>query len=106
MNKFLKTLDEFRNHPGDSLSYVNIQSFVSKPNDMNVVSLVNFDIDEEIDGYTSEEIIELIHYLQYIKDRLDTIEESDNSPGLFDRGEIDGKEDIEGEEETNTRGMG
>tara|TARA_R100001509_G_scaffold163727_2_gene138991 strand:+ start:269 stop:571 length:303 start_codon:yes stop_codon:yes gene_type:complete len=100
MNKNLQTLDEFRNHPGDPLSYVNIHGFISKPDGQNIVSLVNIDTEEEIDGYTSEEISEIILYLQYIKTRLDTIEESENSPGLFDGGDDNAKE------ETNTRGMG
>ncbi len=100
MNKNLQTLDEFRDHPGDPLSYVNIRGFISKPDGQNIVSLINFDTEEEIDGYTSEEISEIILYLQYIKTRLDTIEESENNPGLFDGGDDNAKE------ETNTRGMG
>ena len=49
MNKNLQTLDEFRDHPGDPLSYVNIHGFISKPDGQNIVSLINFDTEEEID---------------------------------------------------------
>ena len=96
----IKTLDEFRDHPGDPLSYANINAYATKPENEWLVSLVGFDIDEEIDGYTKEELNEIILYLEYIKSRLDIIEDSEKTPGLFDGGDKDGTE------ETNTRGMG
>lgn len=96
----VKTMDEFRDHPGDPLSYQRVEAEISKPDDQYLVSLFNIDTEIEIDGYTGEELNELILYLQYLKSRLDTIEESESGPGLFDGGEFDG------EEKTNTRGMG
>ncbi len=95
----LQTLDEFRGHPGDALSYAKIEAHISKPDDMWVASLMGLDTEEEIDGFSKEEINEIILYLQHISNRLDTIEKEEE-PTLFDGGEDDAQE------ETNTRGVG
>jgi len=95
----LQTLDEFRGHPGDALSYARINAHISKPDDIWVVSLMGLDTDEEVDGFSKEEINEIILYLEHISNRLDTMEKEEE-PNLFDTGEDDA------EEETNSRGMG
>ena len=83
-------LDDFRGHPDDALSSLNISAQITKPVNDVLVTFSNIDILEEIDGYNKAEIKEIIGFMEHVCNRLDFL--MDPSPSLFDEGTSDDEE--------------